>query len=609
MIIEENRGPEDLNLPGADLSGIGLSNYERRRMNNHWRERICVLGLIVGLVLFGTALVWHDLGSREVLGQDENATITKLDQPNLKAALEVTRTKVSRGPSNTQPLYFLLQRLFWPLVKRSAFMLRFLPSVFGLLGVVLTYKLGEALFGREAGLVGGLLTALLPLHVQYAQIARPYTLLALLSLASAYFLVRALETNRPAYWGGFALTAALNFYTHYSSLFVLAAEGLFTGVIWLVMLVAALRKRQATKPLVGPVICFLVVGFLCAPGIIRLVGLPWASLDGNGPTAKSTVELTWPFFYLFLYEIGLTTVWLQGLILGLIGLGLAASLHRRRWQAALLTLLWLAVPFVVLSLVKSPRPFRVRYIIFGPSVALILAGQGVAAVGQIFGALGQCCRAGWLREAAIVAISAGLALLFAAPLHTYYADNRAASHLELALAVVEHHAQPGDVIVVSPRFLVRPLAVDGAQVLYLTEHLSPAQLDDLAVRYERMWILYTSFLPAIELQEPLDRWVQAQQDEFVRVLIGLSNALAYRNMVLADAEANLRDRIALLEELAQASGGKQEAWQRYSVLADAYQSLADLYTGQGKFNLAAEYQKRAEETRAAAPHGLPRFVQ
>lgn len=608
-MIEENRGPEDLNLPGADLSGMGLSNYEGRRMNNHWRERIWVLGLIVSLLLLSTALVWHDLGSREVRGRDENATITKLDQPNLKAVLHVTRMKINAQPGNSQPLYYLLQHLFWPLVKRSAFMLRFLPSVFGFLGVVLAYKLGEALFCREAGLVGALLTALLPLHVRYAQIARPYTLLTLLSLASAYFLVQGFETKRPIHWVGFVLTGVLNFYTHYISLFVLATETLFTAVIWLVMLVAVSRKRQATRPLVWPVICFLVVGILCAPGIIKLVGLRWVSSRGIGPTAKFAVELTWPFFDRFLYEIGLTTLWLQSLILGMIGLGLAATLHRRRWKAALLTLLWLAVPFVVLSLGKWPQSFKERYLIFVPPVALILAGQGVAAVGQIFGALGQRWRVGWLREAAIVALSAGLALQMAAPLRAYYAENRAASLLEPTLSVVERHAGAGDVIVVSPRFLVRPLAVDGAEVLYLTEHLSPAELNDLAVRYDRMWILYTSFLPAIESQEPLDQWVQGHQDEFARVLIKDVNALAYWNMVLADARANLRDRIALLEELAQAALGKGEACQRQWVLADAYQSLSDLYAGQREFALAAEYQTRAEEIRAAARPCWPRFIQ
>ncbi len=98
--------------------------------------------------------------------------------------------------------------------------------------------------GQAAGLIGALLTALLPLHLRYAQIARPYTLLAALSLASAYFLVRALRTNRPAHWIGFALTATLNFYNHFNAIFVLVAEGLYAGIIWLATLVAVLRRRQ-----------------------------------------------------------------------------------------------------------------------------------------------------------------------------------------------------------------------------------------------------------------------------------------------------------------------------------------------------------------------------
>ena len=37
--------------------------------------QIWILGLVAGLLLTA-ALVWHDLGAREVLGRDENATIT-----------------------------------------------------------------------------------------------------------------------------------------------------------------------------------------------------------------------------------------------------------------------------------------------------------------------------------------------------------------------------------------------------------------------------------------------------------------------------------------------------------------------------------------------------
>jgi hypothetical protein len=93
---------------------------------------IWMLGLVAGLLLTA-ALVWHDLGAREVLGRDENATITKLDQPSLLAVLEATNMKVTGQPGNMQPLYFLLQYPFWSLTGRSVFMFRFLSSAFGLL--------------------------------------------------------------------------------------------------------------------------------------------------------------------------------------------------------------------------------------------------------------------------------------------------------------------------------------------------------------------------------------------------------------------------------------------------------------------------------------------
>ena len=300
-------------------------------------------------------------------------------------------------------------------------------------------------------------------------------------------------------------------------------------------------------------------------------------------------------------NIGLASPWLRGLIAGLMAVGLAAALYRRRWQAALLTVLWLAVPFIILATVKSPRPFVERYVIFVPAVALLLAGQGVAAIGDGLRAWGR--RRGslaWLGTAAALACSVGLALLLARPLQTYYASNRAADRLGQTVAVVERHAQAGDAVIISPRFFVRSLAVNGADLFNLTRHLSPAELDELAAHYNRIWLLFSSYLPAPELQEPLDQWYLAHEDEFARIPIKAITALAYRNLALTDPEASLQDRIELLDELAQ-SDDKGEAYQRHSALADAYQALSELYAGQGRSDLAAEYQKRAEETRAAAP--------
>ncbi len=565
-------------------------------MNDQRRSRVCLFGLLLGLLLLSATLVWHDLGTREVLGRDENATITKLDQPSLRSVLDVTAMKVTGQPGNMQPLYFVIQYLFWPIVGRSAFVLRFLSSALGLLSVLLTYKLGEELFGRGAGLAGALLTALLMLHVQYAQIARPYTLLAALSLASAYFLVRALKTNRLLHWAGFVLTATLNFYSHYNALFVLASEALFVGILWLVWLVAALRKGEAHSRLVAPASAFLLVGLLCLPGVIRL-----SQLAGEGMGGEIRVVLTIPFFTRFLYRIGLTSAWLRGLVLGLMGLGLLSALYRRRWQAALLAVLWILLPFVVLAIIKSPRPFAERYVIFVPPVALLLAGEGIAAVARFIGRLGHRWGSNRVRRVVMVTLTLALALFFIAPLNAFYTTNRLEDRLDQTLAVIERHVQPGDVIIVSLRFLVRPLDVGGARVLYLTDHLEPAEFEELLAQHPRTWVLYTSYLPPAELQEPLDQWIQTREEEFVRVPIKAITALAYSNQSLTDQKAALIDRIVVLEDLAAISADRQEAWLRYGVLADAYDALADLYASHGESVLASEYRTKAEEAREAAP--------
>ncbi|MGD9317274.1 MAG: glycosyltransferase family 39 protein, partial [Anaerolineae bacterium] len=405
---------------------------------------------IIGLLLLSAGLMWHDLAAHEVLGRDENVTIVKMDQPGLKAVLDASRLRFTGQPSNTQPLYFVLLYWFWPLVERSAFMLRFLSSAFGLLAIALTYKLGETLFDRAVGLVGALLTSVLMLHVQYSQIARPYSLLAALSLASAYFLVIALRTNRSLYWAGFVLMATLNFYNHYNAVFVLVAEGLFTALVWLATLVSVLRRKEAPRRLLGPVLGFLMVGILCVPGLVRLYGLPWVGLEGQAETGgKIAIELSPLFFRRFMYKIGLSTEWLQNLIVALMGLGLVASLYRRRWQAALLSVLWICLPFIVLSLMKSPRPFEERYLIFVPPVAFLLAGQGVVFGADLLSALGRRWSARSLRWAAILVLSAGLALLVARSLPAHYAASRAANHLGQTLEVVERQARSGDIIVIS----------------------------------------------------------------------------------------------------------------------------------------------------------------
>jgi hypothetical protein len=115
-----------------------------------------------------------------------------------------------------------------------------------------------------------------------------------------------------------------------------------------------------------------------------------------------------------------------------------------------------------------------------------------------------------------------------------------------------------------------------------------------------MWILYTTDMPPEKLQEPLDQWVQAQPDGFVKIPIKAVNWLAIGTLAPADSEEHLKDLIPVLEDLAENSAGARPTQQRHEILANAYQTLADLYKGRGESAQAAEYGRKAEETRAAA---------
>ena len=445
---------------------------------------------------------------------------------------------------------------------------------------------------------------MLPFHVRYAQIARPYTLLALLSLASTYLLIRALQTNRLQHWLGFVLTAVLSFYTHFNALFVLAVQGLYTALVWLVTAWSLFRRRESLTRLVGPVLGFLGILIVCSPGLVRFAGLPWVAPPGGEEAGSAAaVELSLPFLRHFLYTIGLPTAWLQNLLLLAAGWGLAVTLYRKNWRAALLAILWLLVPFLILAFLNSPRPFEERYVIFVTPVGLLLIGQGVVGFGLALGAVGRRLGLRNIGRPATAAVSLALGVLLGFYLFAYYDLNRSVARLDQTLTVVEGHARPGDIIVLSPRFLVRPLDAGGAEVAYLTpsQHPSSAQMEDWTRGYERMWVLYTSYLPPVELQEPLDRWVQAQGDAFVRVPIKSITALAYRNLALADPEATLGDRIPLLEELAEGSSGRHEAWQRYGLLADDHDALAELLASRGLQELAEQHRRAADEARAQAP--------
>lgn len=123
------------------------------------------------------------------------------------------------------PLNLFLTSLWLRLVDGppSEAVLRTLPCLFGILGIVATWWAFEPLLGRRRALVAALLVALSSYHLFWCQSARHYTLAQTLSLVGAGLALRGLARGRPSgFLAGLSLATMASF-AHPSAALVVPA--------------------------------------------------------------------------------------------------------------------------------------------------------------------------------------------------------------------------------------------------------------------------------------------------------------------------------------------------------------------------------------------------
>jgi mannosyltransferase len=150
---------------------------------------------------------------------DELFTHLISTRPDLKAVLAGVRSELEITP----PLFFVVAWLFGKLGDPFVW-LRMASLLAGVATVPVVYVLGARTVGRAAALAATALFALSPFAIFYASEARAYALVTLLAVLSTLTLLRALETNDRRWWVVFALLEAAAMYTHYTAVFVLAAQ-------------------------------------------------------------------------------------------------------------------------------------------------------------------------------------------------------------------------------------------------------------------------------------------------------------------------------------------------------------------------------------------------
>ena len=224
--------------------------------------------LVAAITLAG--LLLRAAGLDETVVGDELFTFEVSTRPGLDDAVSGVASDLEISP----PLYFVAA---WAAAKLGDpnTWLRVPSFVAGVATIPAVYALGLRTVGRAAALAGAALLALSPFAVFYSAEARPYSLTVLFVVLSTLALLIALDSGRRLHWALFALATLAALLSHYTAVFVLAAQA-----AW-----AAWARRDRLRELA------------IAHAVVAIGMIPWLPSFLADRTAgfQTAIELFWPF--------------------------------------------------------------------------------------------------------------------------------------------------------------------------------------------------------------------------------------------------------------------------------------------------------------------------
>jgi uncharacterized membrane protein len=189
--------------------------------------------------------------------------IQKFQRYNPNKSLIDTLNSLSFDTPHHPPLYFVAARFWAQWFGDTVAVRRSLSVVISLFVFPCMYWLClELLNFPLAGWIAMALIAVSPLHVLYAQEARPYTLWMVVILLSSAALLRALRKQTKMSWGIYGITIALGLYS--SLFFVLTAVG--QGIY-----VALTERFRLTKRVTSYLLASLTGIIIFTPWLLVLI--------------------------------------------------------------------------------------------------------------------------------------------------------------------------------------------------------------------------------------------------------------------------------------------------------------------------------------------------
>lgn len=264
--------------------------------------------------------------------------------------------------------YYLL---VWPLVHvfGTGEVVMRLPSAVAMAAAALGVTvIGRRLWSWQAGLIAGLVFAVLPLTSRFGQEARSYALATAVATAASYLLIRALGEPRRRWFAWYGLSVAALGFLNLFGLLIVPAHAIT---------VAAAGRRAVRGWALSAVAGCLVT----AP-------VAWYTWHERGQLAWLKKPHRHDIHVMIATLTGSARSWLPIVALSVVTVGVAwlqrgSGLDGRR-VLAWLGASWLIVPPVVLLAGSQIKPmYVIRYVVICLPPIALLAGAGIAAVGRL----------------------------------------------------------------------------------------------------------------------------------------------------------------------------------------------------------------------------------
>ena len=175
--------------------------------------------ILFWIILFGLALRLVNLADQPYWGDEAlSLDITKY-LPHVSDLIRYLAL-VEVHP----PLYYLILHFWIGFFGIGVFAVKFLSLIFGLACIIAAFFWGKIIFkSQKIGVIAALITAVLPVYLEFSQEARPYIFFSFFGALAAIWLWQYCQTRRRIFLAGYVLANLLGLYLHYSYFFIFVA--------------------------------------------------------------------------------------------------------------------------------------------------------------------------------------------------------------------------------------------------------------------------------------------------------------------------------------------------------------------------------------------------